>query len=201
MKKQLLLILHCLLLSHQLHAASPQATAPSPKIGYTNLDYLINSLPETPQVESTLKSFEKQLQQRLYTAAGKLQQKQLAYQQGHETMTEAAKKQKIAELQQLEVSLNQMQQDLGQQFLAKREKLYQPLYEKVQAAIQQVKKANSYTFIFNARIGDATILLAADEEYDVTGLVLKHLGITPPKEKAPDSQPTSKAKKKKGKKK
>ena len=196
MKKRLLLIVHCLLLCFQLHAKkSAKAPAVPLKIGHTNLDYLMSCLPAAKQAASTLESFEKQLEQRLYAELGKLRQKEQAFQKGYETMTEAARNQKVAELQQLEVNLQQMQQDSRYQLVTKKENLYQPLYEEVQTAIEQVKQAHQYTHVFNTSMGGMPILLCADEEYDITDVVLKQLGVTPPKkEEAPKRQNKRKAK-------
>jgi outer membrane protein len=55
------------------------------------------------------------------------------------------------------------------------------LYEKIQTAIDEVAKANGYTHIFNSQLDvGVSILLYAREEDDISDLVLKQLGITPP---------------------
>ncbi|MEL6412512.1 MAG: OmpH family outer membrane protein, partial [Bacteroidota bacterium] len=168
MKKRLTLLVPFLFLCFQLHAKKEPQQAPAAmpiKLGYTSLEYLISCLPETPQVESTIKSFEKQLEQRFRNEVGKLQQQEQAYRQGYETMTEAVRQQKETELKQLQTRCQQMQVDLNYQLKAKKDSLLLPLYEKVQAAIEQVQKEKQYTHIFNVSMSGVAILICAEEQF------------------------------------
>ena len=174
MKK--VLILSLILLSHQLQATP---TASQPKIGYTNMEYIIRFMPEIKQVESNYSSYSKQLVQKLDTEEKKLIQKAQAFQKGYDTMTEAVKTQKQTEIQQLQESLRQAQIESQEKLALKRSNLLQPIYEKVQKAIQKVAQANGYSHVLNSDVGGMPILLYADEEYDITELVLKQLGIDP----------------------
>ena len=55
-----------------------------------------------------------------------------------------------------------------------------PAIEKIGKAIQAVAEENGYTHIFSAGSPGIDVLLYADEESDVTKLVLQKLGIDPP---------------------
>lgn len=178
MKNRLLLTLACILVLSNIQAKDKPL-----KIGYTNLDYILSLLPETKSIEADYKSFEKQVKNRLEAKVGEFQEKLQVLEKGYETMTDPVRKQKETELLQLKSSLEQLQIE-SQEFLAnKNVELLKPVYENIQQAIEVVAKENGYTHVFNAETGSISILLYATKEYNVSDLVLKKLGITPPKDK------------------
>ena len=52
-----------------------------PKIGYTNLDYILSQVPEAKQVESDLQTYEKQLQTQLQAKYADYEKKLKEYQE------------------------------------------------------------------------------------------------------------------------
>lgn len=179
MKNRLLLTLACVLVLSNLQAKDKPL-----KIGYTNLDYILSLLPETKGIEADYKSFEKQVKNRLEAKVGEFQEKLQALEKGYEAMTDSVKKQKEAELLQLKSGLEQLQIESQESLANKHVELLKPVYEKIQQTIEGVAKENGYTHVFNAETGEVFILLYAAEEYDISDLVLKKLGIPLPKDKA-----------------
>jgi outer membrane protein len=55
--------------------------------------------------------------------------------------------------------------------------LLQPAFTKVQNAIDQVAKDNGFTHILNTNVLSSPILLYADDQFDISNLVLTKLGI------------------------
>jgi len=151
------------------------------KIGYANMSYILNLLPEAKSVEADYRSFEKQIKNRLEAKIGEFQEKLQALDKGYETMTEALRNQKEAELRELKGSIEQLQLEAQESLANKHVELLKPIYEKIQQAIESVAKENGYTHVFNADAGGMSMLLYGAKEYDLTNLVLKKLGITPPK--------------------
>lgn len=178
MKNRLLLTLACVLVLSNIQAKDKPL-----KIGYTNLDYILSLLPETKSIEADYKSFEKQVKNRLEAKVGEFQEKLQALEKGYETMTDPVRKQKETELLQLKSSLEQLQIESQESLANKNVELLKPVYEKIQQAIEVIAKENGYTHVFNAETGSTSILLYATEEYNVSDLVLKKLGITLPKDK------------------
>ena len=178
MKNRLLLTLAFVLVLPNLQAKDKPL-----KIGYTNLDYILSLLPETKRIETDYKSFEKQLKNRLEAKVGEFQEKLQALEKGYETMTDPVRKQREAELLQLKSSLEQLQIESQESLANKNVELLKPVYEKIQQAIERVAKENGYTHVFNQETGGIFILLYAPEEYDISDLVLKKLGINQPKDK------------------
>ena len=91
---------------------------------------------------------------------------------------------KQQEFQNLQQSIQKFEQDAQASLQKKQADLLQPAYDKIQKAIDEVAKSNGYTHILNSgqpEMGLFILLYAADE-FNVSNLVLKQLGITPPAE-------------------
>jgi outer membrane protein len=156
------------------------AMAQTVKIGYADVDYILGQMPDTKTVESELKTLNTQLQNQLQTKYQEYQEKLQAYEQNLATMPDAIRQDKETELTQLQQRLQKLQQDAQANIQKKQGELMQPLYEKIGDSITAVAKANGYTYIINGQVGGIDVVLYADEQYDVSDLVLKEMGITPP---------------------
>ena len=152
------------------------------KIGYTTPDYILNQLPEAKQIEADLKSREKVLQNQLQAKYKEFETKMADYQSNAATWDELIRADKEQELNALNQSLQKLQQEAEQAIGKKQEELLKPAYEKIGKAIEDVAKENGYTHIFNLGAPRLDILLYAREQDDVTNLILKKLGVTPPAE-------------------
>jgi len=160
--------------------------AQSPKIGYTNIEYIVASLPEAKQAEVDLEEYQKIVTKELQTKETEYQQKVEEFQKGADAMIPLVKKQKAEELQQLGQSIQKFQQQAMVDFEKKKQTLLAPIYEKAQKGINEVAEAEGYTYIISANAGTAPILIYANEEaqknHDITKKVVKKLGGTMPKE-------------------
>jgi outer membrane protein len=158
-----------------------QVSAQSPiKIRYTNADYVLSLLPEAKQIDAELKAYEKQLQNQLQAKYTNLQAKVAEYEQNAATYDELIRADKEQEIQLMQQSIQKFSQDAETSLGNKRNTLLKPAYEKIGNAIKQVAIDNSYTHIFSAGAPGFDVLLYAREEDDVSDLILKKLGITPP---------------------
>ena len=97
------------------------------------------------------------------------------------TTPDAIKADKERELGALQESIQKFQQDAQTSLQTKQSSLMEPVISKVGVAIEAVAKENDYSFILTPQIqGNTDILLYSDEKYDISALVLKKLGVTPP---------------------
>jgi len=152
------------------------------KIGYTNIEYLLNVLPESKQVNSELNTYRAQLDKQYQTKAKEFIEKNAAYERGAATMTEVIRADKEKELINLQDEIREFERNAEQSLIKKQESLMSPLLEKVQNAIKQVAEENGYTYIFNsdANFGSVPILLHGPKTDNISDLVFKKLGVTPP---------------------
>lgn len=147
------------------------------KIGYTSVLYVLSLSPKAKEIDSELRARSAQLEKELTKKRSDFEEKAGAFQRGQNTMSETIKADRIKELRDLESSIMEFSKNAEAELQNKKEELYTPELEKINKAIRDVAKENSYTFILN---GDPQIMIYGEEEYEVTDLVLKKLGITRP---------------------
>lgn len=150
------------------------------KIGYTNADYILSLLPEAKQIDAELKAYEKQLQNQIQAKYTDLQAKVADYEANVASYDELIRADKEQEITQLQQSIQKFSQDAEVSMSNKRNQLLKPAYEKIGNAIEQTAIENNYTHIFSAGTPGFDVLLYAREQDDVSNLILKKLGITPP---------------------
>lgn len=154
------------------------------KIGYVDVVYVFELLPETKIIESELMSFGKQLQKQIEASLKEYNQKKDAFERGYETMTESMRSKKSSEIQQLRKEIQLLQErEFPQKIAEKQNSLIQPVQEKIANAIEQIAKENGYTYVLNKNSREAFIaspLLYVDEAHNITNIVLKKLGVDPP---------------------
>lgn len=162
--------------------ASNAQTATSLKIGYTNVEYILALMPESKRIESDLKAYSTQLESQLQQKYKEFEAKGEAYQKGAATMTEVIRADKEKELMNLRSSIEEFQKNAEVSLQKKQQTLLEPAYKKMQQAIDEVSKENGYTYVFNSDAGYGTnaILLHAPEDGNISDLVLKKMGVTPP---------------------
>ncbi len=159
-----------------------QAQTDGLKIGYTNVNYIFSLSPRSKEIESEIKTRTQILQKEVEKKEQELQAKFQDYEKTRSTMMESIRADKENELRNLEQSIMNLRKNADGELRNKYEELVAPESEKISKAVKDVAKENGYTYIMN---GDPQVMLFGEEKYDVTDLVLKKLGITPP---APGSE-------------
>lgn len=161
------------------------AQAQDVKIGYTNVEFIMDLMPEMEQIAADIKDYETQLQTTMQLKGEDFQRQVQAYQQAMNSMTEEARATKEQELQGLNAALEKMQSDSQISYQRKLGELLGPVQTKVVNAINAVAAENNYTHIFAESAGQAPILLYTKEEDKFTELVLTKLGLEMPAAAAP----------------
>lgn len=162
----------------------------SQKIGFTNVDYLLSQMPELKTIETEIKTKETQYQNLLQQRQKELQDKFAAYQKNAATMSEVIRTDTEKQLQNLQASMQELQQNASTELQQKQQQLLAPVLEKIDKAIKEVAKENGYTFVISSDISNqlSPVLLYSTEEFDITSLVFKKLGVTP---KPADAKPAA----------
>jgi outer membrane protein len=161
-------------------AQAQQPTAGVQKIGYADWEYIFSQMPEYKQIDNDLKAHGAQLENQLKAKYSEYENKVKTYQGMPATTPEAIRADKERELQALQESIQKFQQDAQTSLQKKQTDLMEPVFTKVGKAIEEVAKAEGYSFILNPQlIGGGDVLLYNDEKYNISTLVLKKMGITP----------------------
>lgn len=167
------------------------AQTASTKIGYADVDYIFNQMPEAKAIDAELKSTQTQLKNQIDAKYQDFQKKLADYQANLNTMLEAVRANTERELQQMQQNIEKLQTDAQTTIQTKQTQLMDPVYKKVGKGIEEVAKEQGYSFILNQQIGGLDVILYGDEKMDISDLVLKKLGVTPKPQAAatPPAQP------------
>ncbi|UZD21894.1 OmpH family outer membrane protein [Algoriphagus halophytocola] len=156
------------------------AQAQEVKIGYTNVEFIMDLMPEMEQIGADIQDYQTQLQTTMQLKAEDFQRQVQTYQQAAQTMTEEARAAKEQELTELRDNLQKMESDSQISYQRKLGELLEPVQTKVINAINAVAAENNYTHIFAETAGQAPVLLYTKEEDKFTELVLAKLGLEMP---------------------
>jgi outer membrane protein len=156
------------------------------KIGYTNLEVVLSSMPEARTMEKELKLFQEKLGAKIKVKDDYVKQKYQEYLDKKERGAFASPAEQEAaekELLRLDEEVQKLAQDADYDIMAKRQALLEPLLGKLQKAIDEVALAGGYTYILNqtTSAGVSTILYGPDEA-DITKALFVKLGLKYPEQ-------------------
>lgn len=142
------------------------AQAQSIKIGYANPDVIIGQLPEFATIQNELKALAQKKEAEVAVKRDSLASLFQKYQQVAATLSPQQNEQEQTKLQALSDELQEIGNSARLELQRKQAELFQPLYEKVQQAIQDVAKELSLDFVFNSTTsnGDAIILFVDEDQ-------------------------------------
>lgn len=176
MKKSILAVIMTIMLfsANQLFAQT------APKIGYTNADAILSALPEAKTIEAELKAYQTQLSNQLNTMKKDFETKFAAYQKEAQNLAPTIREARERELQSLNQQMQEFEEKASADLQKKNLTLLEPVYDKIQKAIDEVAKAEGFTFILSSDASGFPIILYANEESNITNKVIVKLGGTVP---------------------
>jgi outer membrane protein len=150
------------------------STQAQSKFGYLNSNELLAMMPESQSMQEELQTYAKGLESQLTAMQAEYEKKVVEYQQNETSYTDIIKEDKIREIEGIQQRVVEFQKNAQQSLGEKEAELFTPIREKAMAAIDQVAKDGSYTFIFDS--GSGSFLYAAESE-NVLNLVKSKLGL------------------------
>ena len=163
------LLLGLLILPAALHA--------DVKVGYIDSEILRERLPEFQQIQREIERLQQQYEQEAMDRQSKLVKLQEDFRKQELLMSEQKKAEMQAEFDQAVQALQQFTQEkLGPngELFKKNIELSAPIFEKVNAALEELAQEESYDFIFDVASNGA-IVYADPEKYNVTDRLLEKL--------------------------
>lgn len=147
------------------------------KIGYTNTEYILANMTEFRVAQAQLYRYQGQLKDSIETIEKKISDKYKEYQQlNNNSGAQKEINDLQEEIQLLETKYTQQTQSVDLKISNRQNELFQPLYAKIQNAINVVAEEHKFNFIMNS-----SSLIYASDGTDISNLVFKKLGIDPPK--------------------
>lgn len=170
-----------LVFAFALITAVSMAQTPAPiKVGYADVEYILSQMPEVKTIENEIQTLRTQLKKSYDAKMAEFKKKLDEYNANAETVPLAVKQNSERELQQMQTNIQKFEEDSQVELQKRNSTLYAPVQEKVGKAIEDVAKENGYSLIMNNQISGFDVILHGDEKLDVSDLVLKKMGITPP---------------------
>lgn len=155
------------------------------KVGYTNIEFLLESWQDAIKAREQLAVYKNQLETSLKAKEDYYNLKIQEYMEWKQSSLYAAAQDsgKVKEIMKLEKELSLALDEAQNQLVSKEDALLGPLLDKMQDQIQLVSKELGYAFVLNKTNSDgvANILYAAPG-LDITETVAAKLGITLPKQ-------------------
>lgn len=162
------------------------------KIGYTNIDFIVYNMPEVEGIGSELQTYSKQLGTQVKSKEDALRAKMEQLQtMAQEPNADRAALQKLNdEVTKMRADYQSFAQNAEQAYGAKEAEKMNPVYQKVQNAIEAVRVEIGLQMVLNSQIsGGGGIVLAADESLNITEQIFTKLNVPMPE--APPQSPAS----------
>lgn len=144
------------------------------KVGTVNSELIISKMPQMKGVLQRVENYGKKLDSSFQIKASEYKAKVDSFKAEEKIMTDADKKTRIKEIQQLELDMAKFRKNGGAMIQLQKEQSLRPLYKKLSEVIAEVAKANGYTQVLTTTGNEFGYI---DERFDITQLVLDKLGI------------------------
>ncbi len=149
----------------------------SQKYGYINSGNLLEIMPDRVKADESLEAFQKPLledgQSKVKALETKVEQLYKDIETGSLSQVQIQDRQTA--LQKEQEGIGKYEKEVQEKIMQKREELLKPILDRVQQAIEDVAKENSYTMIFDSSLFN--VLLYAKDSDDLTPQVKQKLGI------------------------
>lgn len=146
------------------------------KVGYINTNELWAVMPEKPKADSLFAIKQQEYQERFNRMQVELKQKAALYDLDSLKMADPViYKHHLEELKSLQKRTEDFQNDASASLQEYKDELYQPIREKMQAAIDKVADKGKYDFILDSSFGN--IVYRRQESDNILPLVMDELGI------------------------
>jgi len=150
------------------------AKAQTQKIGYVDFNAVVDQMPDTKVIQTTLQAYTKTFSDILTGMQNEYQTKGADYEAKRATMSDAVRSQKEAELTDLQKRIQDYTQTAQQKIKTRQDELGKPLIDKVKAAVAEVAKEKGYTYVVDASQG---IFIVSSPGDDLMAAVKVKLGI------------------------
>ena len=161
-----------------LGAPGIQAAAQSPlKIGYINSQVIIQ---EDPGATAAQEQFRREMvpfESELQALEGEINGLMAQYQAQQLTLTVNARRTRQDEISLKQQAYQERMAQIEAEASRRQQELVQPIMERINNIIQQIRSDGAYTFIFDVAGGG---LIAADESFDLTSEVMQRLAAGAP---------------------
>ena len=160
-----------------LLAVAAPLSAQATKIGYIDTRRVIQEAPGATEARTTLEADMQRFQGQLQAMQDSLQSMMTDYQQKSLVMSADAKQKREQEIIAKRTSWEQRAEQLQQQAAQRQQEVMEPIMQRVETVISQVRQAEGYGIIFDV-VSEA--IVSADPALDITATVIERLKAAAP---------------------
>lgn len=147
------------------------------RIGYMNPQEILDQMPEKKKIERELQQLAKEKRSQLEERTIAFQKRVSQFQNSQNSMSQQQIKQTEKELQKEQQKIQQFRQSIQQQLQRRRSKMLQPIFSKIDKAIQAVAEERNLTFVINEKTssGNEIVYYSSDAKMNITDEVMSRL--------------------------
>lgn len=147
------------------------------RVGYMNPQEILDQMPEKQKVERKLQQLAEEKRGQLEEQTIAFQKKVSEFQQNQDNMSEQQINQREKELQKEQQKIQQFRQSIQQQLQRRRSKMLEPIFSKIDKAIEAVAEERNLTFVINETTssGNEIVYYSSDAKMDITNDVMSRL--------------------------
>ena len=181
MKKRTIVFFVTLLVTIPTFAGAQEARQRDLKVGYVNLDRVLQSFEPYRKAIKELQDYRNKLQQEIASNQQEIQKLRQELEQGGQYLSEQAAQKKQQELRK-RMQMYQQSRQKSQQMMNKREQeKLAPVRRQVQIAVKSVAEENGYDVIHRFGGEQSSTILWVDSDVDLSEKVIQRLNENPPK--------------------
>lgn len=147
------------------------------KVGYYNRVNLIQSMPEFTEAQKKLNQLSQDFEKEMLLIQEEYNKKGSEYMAGKDTMPEAIRIRREAEIQDLGNRYNSFVEDSNKNMEKQNKDLINPIALKMDAAVQAVGKENNFLLIFDTSAKADLSYFSIDKCVDVTNMLRAKLNM------------------------
>ncbi|HSK20144.1 MAG TPA: OmpH family outer membrane protein [Longimicrobiales bacterium] len=155
-----------------LAVSAPLSAQTATKIGYIDTRRVLQEAPGAQEARTTLESEMQGFQNQLQMMQDSLQAMMTDYQQKSLVMSADAKQKREQEIIAKRTGWEQRAEQLQQQAAQRQQQVMEPIMQRVEAAISEVRQTQGYAIIFDV-VSEA--IVSADPALDITATVIERL--------------------------
>ncbi|MEZ5104634.1 MAG: OmpH family outer membrane protein [Draconibacterium sp.] len=145
------------------------------KIGHVNIQEIVKQLPETDTIQMLLKKEADDMEKMFNDMLKEHDSHVKKFEAEQNTYSEFVRKSRENDLMEMATKIQQYQQTANQQLQKRNMELIQPVYDKVNKAIEKVALENGFTYVLDLSNGGVAFHSPTSE--DLNSLVLREIGI------------------------
>jgi len=146
------------------------------KIGHVDVVEIITAMPESDSAQILLENDTRELETMMESMQVEYNNMLDKYQQNLDSYSQMIRQTKEGELLEMQNKIQAFQQTASQQLQQRNYELMQPIYIKVQEAIDKIATQEGFTYILDLSKG--SVVFSAKNSRNINLLVLNELGIT-----------------------